>query len=170
MIDLVPLSEEEYQAWARQSATDYAEDNVKAGNWPASEAQQLSEQAVARYLPEGLATKDQYIFGIRDLALEKNVGVLWISIIRDGPRPSAWLSDIKIYEEFRRKGYGELAMHALEEKVRSLGLFKIDLHVFGHNHPAQALYEKMGYRITNITMSKVMDSRDAPPPGNREQK
>ncbi len=166
MIDLVPLSEEEYQVWVRQSVIDYAEEKVRAGNWDASEVERLSEQAVALNLPEGLATKDQCIFSIKDQALDKNVGVLWLSIVRDGPRPWAWLSDIKIYEEFRRKGYGELAMHALEEKARSLGLFKIDLHVFGHNHAAQALYEKMGYRITNINMSKIVDSPASQPPGN----
>ena len=163
MIELVPVTAEEYQVWVRQSVNDYAAEKVRAGNWPASEAQRLGEQALAQNLPEGLATKDQHIFNIKDEALGRDVGVLWLSIVRDGPRPWAWLSDIVIYEEFRRKGYGEQAMHALEDKARSLGLFKIDLHVFGHNHTAQSLYEKMGYKVTNINMSKSLDEPDSEP-------
>jgi ribosomal protein S18 acetylase RimI-like enzyme len=157
MIELVPITEDEYQDWLRLSAAEYAENKVRAGNWPASEAPRLIKETVARMLPDGLATNDQYIFDIRDQGLGKNVGVVWLSIMRDGPRPWAYISDIVIHEEFRRKGYGEQAMYVLEEKARSLGLFKIDLDVFGHNHPARALYEKMGYMITNIKMSKVLD-------------
>jgi hypothetical protein len=29
--------------------------------------------------------------------------------------------------------------------------------VFGHNHEARALYEKLGYVATNIMMSKSLD-------------
>lgn len=160
MIELVPIAEDEYEDWLRQSAADYAANMVQVGNWPVSDAPRLMDQKVARMLPEGLASKDEYIFSIKDQALGKNVGVLWLSIMRDGPKPWAYLSDIMIYEEFRRKGYGEQAMHALEERARSLGLFKVDLHVFGHNHAAQALYEKMGYTVTSIIMFKVLVPAD----------
>jgi len=47
-------------------------------------------------------------------------------------------------------------MQALEERVRHLGLSTISLHVFGHNHAARALYEKLGYVTTNVMMSKTL--------------
>jgi predicted GNAT family acetyltransferase len=30
------------------------------------------------------------------------------------------------------------------------------LHVFGHNQVARALYEKIGYEVTNVLMSKKL--------------
>jgi ribosomal protein S18 acetylase RimI-like enzyme len=47
-------------------------------------------------------------------------------------------------------------MLALEVKARELGLATLSLHVFVFNHEARALYEKLGYAITNINMSKAL--------------
>ncbi len=51
---------------------------------------------------------------------------------------------------------GEQAFQALEIKVRELGLHTIALHVFGHNHAARAMYEKLGYITTNVQMLKTV--------------
>ena len=61
---------------------------------------------------------------------------------------------------FRRRGYGEQAMAAIEDKVRELGLDTIDLHVFGFNTAARALYEKMGYSVTDVNMRKRLIASD----------
>lgn len=45
-------------------------------------------------------------------------------------------------------------MRLLEEHVKSMGINKITLHVFGHNQPAIALYEKMGYKTFSMHMAK----------------
>jgi RimJ/RimL family protein N-acetyltransferase len=37
-----------------------------------------------------------------------------------------------------------------------LGLSGIALHVFGHNHGAQALYAKLGFVATNINLFKSL--------------
>jgi ribosomal protein S18 acetylase RimI-like enzyme len=71
-----------------------------------------------------------------------------------GGQTFAFIYDIIIFEEYRRRGYGEATMLAVEEKVREQGLNSIALHVFGHNHAAKTLYEKIGYEITDINMMK----------------
>jgi ribosomal protein S18 acetylase RimI-like enzyme len=45
----------------------------------------------------------------------------------------------------------------LEELARGMGIREVALHVFGHNHAARALYEKAGYEITNINMTRTLD-------------
>jgi ribosomal protein S18 acetylase RimI-like enzyme len=40
--------------------------------------------------------------------------------------------------------------------VRALNAWRIDLHVFGHNPGAQALYAALGYRVTSVTMAKSL--------------
>ena len=60
-------------------------------------------------------------------------------------RRSVWIYDIIIHEDFRRKDYASRTLDLVEERTRDLGVKSVELHVFGHNRGAQALYEKLGY-------------------------
>lgn len=59
-----------------------------------------------------------------------------------------------IYEEYRQRRYVTRALRALDEKAKELGVDKISLLVFGHNHAAQTLYQKAGYEASGIHMTK----------------
>ena len=82
--------------------------------------------------------------------------MLWVAAETRQGKTRAFVYDFAIDEAHRRQGYGEQAFRALEDKVRALGLDSIALHVFGHNHAARALYEKLGYVTTNINMEKKL--------------
>jgi ribosomal protein S18 acetylase RimI-like enzyme len=107
-------------------------------------------------LPDGVATKDNYLYDIVDEALGLTVGMIWLGHIMQGSKPVVFIDDFVIDEAQRRKGYGEQAMLAAEVQATALGYDTIALHVFGHNHAARALYEKLGYEITNINMAKKL--------------
>jgi len=157
MVRLVPMSKSDYQAFLESGIQRYAEEHVKAGNWHPSEALEKSRkehQQLLQLLPDGVATKNQYLFSIADEETGSKVGMIWFAVDDKRLQPSAFVYDFMIYEEFRRRGYGTQAMRTVEEKVRELGVTKISLHVFGHNHAARDLYEKIGYEITGIHMSK----------------
>ncbi len=156
MVRLVPMNEIEYQAFLDISVREYADDKVKAGNWQPEEALEKSAQEFRRFLPDGVATKDNYLYRIEDETLATTVGTIWLARIMQGTHPIAFIYDFRIDEPFRRKGYGEQAMRAAEEQAKALGFDTIALHVFGHNHAARALYEKIGYEITNINMAKKL--------------
>jgi len=49
----------------------------------------------------------------------------------------------------------------LDEKLISMNVDSVGLHVFGHNIVAQELYKKSGYEITNINMRKVLRKTDS---------
>jgi ribosomal protein S18 acetylase RimI-like enzyme len=161
MVKLVPMTEGEFSAYFDRSVENYARDLARAGNAHPDEALRTSRQQFREMLPEGLSSPEQYLFSIWRGTPGKGgaarVGILWMGIRRAGARAFATLNDFWIFEEYRRQGYGRQALGALEEKVRELGFDEIRLHVFGHNHPARALYEKMGYVATNITMAKKLD-------------
>ncbi len=91
-----------------------------------------------------------------DEATGEKVGHIWFTKMTYGGQTFAFVYDLIIFDEFRRRGYGEATMRALEEKVREQGLDSIGLHVFGHNHAAKALYEKIGYEITDLNMQKKL--------------
>lgn len=155
-ITLTPIGHETYRTWLAESIKDYAADKIEAGTWTADRALELSEQEFTRLLPNGPATPNTVIYAIRAEALSQDVGVLWISIVEHGGVRMAFIYDIIVFEQFRRKGYGRAAMIALEAKVRELGLDRIGLHVFGHNPAARELYAKVGYVITDINMVKKL--------------
>lgn len=155
MIQLVAMTEQDFQDFYEYLIRDYAEDKVKAGNYQQEEALQRSREDIGEELPDGLASKDQYLYSIVEDESAQKVGVLWITVQR--AKQMVFVQDIEIDEAFRRRGYAEQAFLRLEEKVKELGMAKIGLHVFGFNHAAQALYKKLGFEITNIHMEKTLD-------------
>jgi ribosomal protein S18 acetylase RimI-like enzyme len=153
-ITLQPMTAETFQKYLEWSVPNYAEECVRTGNFPAETALQQAEEQFRQLLPQGMATPQQYLFTIHETSDNRAVGYLWFGGRGDATHPFAALYDLMVFPSERRRGYGRQALLALEARARELGLPAIRLHVFGHNHPARALYEKMGYVATNITMAK----------------
>lgn len=154
MTRLLPMNAEQFAAWRDALVKHYADEKVKAGSWSADRALELSEEDTRKLLPDGLATRNHHLFAIHDDRLDRQVGSLWIGVMDWGAGPLAFVYDLEVLPEFRRKGYATQAMQAAEVEARKLGLDTIALHVFGSNHAAQDLYRKMGYEVTDINMSK----------------
>jgi ribosomal protein S18 acetylase RimI-like enzyme len=69
--------------------------------------------------------------------------------------------DVSISQERQREGHAFRAFLALEAEVQKLGLSGIALHVFGGNTSAQALYAKLGFQPTNISLFKSVGAPGA---------
>ena len=156
MVQLVPMTESEFQMYCKSAVENYAQEHVKAGDWHPSDALQRAEKEFQRLLPDGLASKNHHFFSIQDDRTGENVGMIWFAVRSEALRPLAFIYDFLIYQEFRRRGYGEQAFVQLEEKAKELGLDKISLQVLGHNKAAIALYQKAGYEITDLHMEKKL--------------
>lgn len=153
---LRPMTEAAYQRFWRESVADYAQEKVIAGQWPAETAADQSAAEFAHLLPQGLATPDHHLYEICDPATGQAVGHLWFAIeVRHGVR-MAYVYDLAVQPEHQRRGHATRAFGAMEERVRALNVWRIDLHVFGHNPGAQALYAALGYRVTSVTMAKSL--------------
>ena len=100
---------------------------------------------------------DQSFCSIWDQAAGASVGSIWYGVRHQGGRTTVVLYVLVIFEQYRRKGYGAQALWLLEDRVRALGLDEIRLYVFGHNRLVRALYEKMGYTATSLTMTRKLD-------------
>lgn len=153
-IRLAPMTEEEFKRFLEREIADYAQENVKAGYWSESEALDKSREKHQSLLPDGLATPNHYLFHIQNTVTGDRVGVLWLFANVTAARPSGFIYDLLIEEEFRRRGYARQAMLAVEEKARELGLGSIGLHVFAHNPSAKALYDQLGYQVRSVNMIK----------------
>lgn len=156
MARLEPMTESEFQIYRERLIREYAADKVRAEQWSIEDAPSRSEQEIDELLPQGLATRDHYLYSIYAETAAKPVGVLWFAVVHRDSSRSAFIYDFEVDSDWRGKGYGSQALSAVEAQARALGLDRIELHVFGHNPRALKLYEKVGYKITNINMAKKL--------------
>jgi len=157
MVRLVLMLESDLVSYLEIIIPNYAAENVKAGYWSEEEALGKSRDAISNLLPEGVNSKNQHLYKIEDVKSGQRVGIIWLNARADAPHPSGFIYDVEVNEEFCGKGYGKQAMLAIEEKARELGLKSIGLHVFAHNVVAKGLYEKIGYEIKSLNMTKAID-------------
>ena len=154
MVTLIPIEQADFEIFLEQEIVEYAQDKVKSGNWLAEEALEKSRAECMRLLPDGPQTKDQFVFAILDEQTHQKLGVLWVQVKLDEPRRSAFIYDFVIEPQFRGQGFGKQALQALDKKLGEMNVESVSLHVFAHNTTAIALYEKMGYSVTNLYLGK----------------
>lgn len=154
MVSLEPMTEAEFEGYLEHAIADYAEEKVRAGNWPREGAREKSAQEFHKLLPEGIDSAGQHLFSVVARDTGERVGMIWFAVSEASQQPFAFICDFRIDEALQGRGYGKAALLALEDEVRSRGLGAISLHVFGHNHAARALYDKLGYEVTNLNMTK----------------
>jgi ribosomal protein S18 acetylase RimI-like enzyme len=159
MTALVPMTLAQFDAFICESVPAYADDKVAAGQWPRSEALARSQAEFDQLLPQGLATQDNLLYAITD-AGGAQVGLLWVAVQERAGQRIAYVYDVSVRPEHQRQGHASRAFAALDEVVRELGLAGVALHVFGHNTAARALYERLGFRATNINLFKAVQAGD----------
>ncbi len=152
-VDLVPISEYEFQIYKENSIKNYAKEKVKSGNWSENESENLSRKSFENILKDGINTKGHTIFSIRDRDNGSSVGILWVEW-NNKEFNSTYIWDILIFENYRKLRYGSSALRELEIIAKMKGSKAIVLHVFGHNHIALDMYNKLGFKVTNIIMKK----------------
>lgn len=154
MVKLIPMEEADYEAYLERGIREYAAEHVRNGDWNPAEAEALSRKEHEKLLPDGVRSKDQFIWSIVTDAGEK-LGVLWAHVKMDSPRRRAFIYDFIIEPAHRGKGFGKQALQALDEQLASMNVESVALHVFAHNTNALELYKKMGFAATDLHMRKV---------------
>jgi ribosomal protein S18 acetylase RimI-like enzyme len=154
---LEPMDEATYAAWLETTIREYAQEKVEAGNWLASEAQERSEQGFAELLPQGRATPGHQLRSMVNADGER-VGYAWFVPVERPFGRVAFIYDIAVNQEHRRKGHAQAALAEIEAFARAHDCVGVELHVFGWNTAARQLYLRSGYVETNITMLKRVDS------------
>jgi ribosomal protein S18 acetylase RimI-like enzyme len=156
VIRLEPMDDAAFDRWQTTSIPEFAQEKVDAGTWPKSEALQRSAQSYREELPDGLATPGNVI---RSMVNEdgERVGYAWWTP-RDRPTGQvAFIMDIAVYPEHRRRGYAQAALAGIEAWARDNGCVGVQLHVHGANTGARELYRKAGFVETDVTMLKRVD-------------
>ncbi|UJL46247.1 GNAT family N-acetyltransferase [Virgibacillus sp. NKC19-16] len=150
-INLQKMNAVEFQQYHSYAIKNFANEQMKSGNWEQHEAMIKAKQEYEKLLPAGEKTVHNYLFTIRDG--DQEVGMIWLT---QRTNEKGFIYDINIWKGNQGKGYGKQAMKEIETVAKKIGLVSIGLHVFGHNKIAWSLYEKLGYIETNINMEKML--------------
>jgi ribosomal protein S18 acetylase RimI-like enzyme len=156
-VKFVEMTDKEFKDYLDLAIQSYADDKIRAGNYPPESGLEDARKEFAHYLPEGRFTKGQHIFSVVDDESRARVGMIWFATNMEEVPDSAFIYDIRIDDRYQNQGLGTASLLALETKVKELGKRKILLHVFAHNVGAKKLYEKLGYDTTNIMMAKELN-------------
>ncbi|WP_088043655.1 N-acetyltransferase [Bacillus sp. EAC] len=154
MITLRLINEIEFDDYFHQAIKGYAKEKVASTNWTEEEALLKATNEFCQLLPNREKTENHYVYNIFNDNLK--VGVIWLGLVSPSRKEDGYIYDFIIFDEFQGKGYGKKTMIEIDKKAKELGMNRIELHVFGHNKIARLLYEKIGYEITNIIMSKTI--------------
>ena len=153
------MTEDEFAAYLARAVRSYADAHTRAGDVEPEEALERAQKDYDELLPEGLRSKNQHLFTLTHETLGA-IGLVWFELKERREKKSAYLFDIEVREDLRGQGLGRRALELAEAKIRELGARSVGLNVFGYNHAARALYEKMGYQITGMGMKKELGPAD----------
>src|SRR4051794_32722287 len=135
------MTPEAFEAFRVNLVRDYA-DELHAAGMTRDAADERSRTQTAELMPDGVVSAGQAFFTawVDDVP----VGHLWLST----ERPMAFVYDIVVREDQRRKGFGAAIMNAGALWSREHGHHALGLNVFAHNPGARALYESLGFVVT----------------------
>lgn len=154
MAILIPMTEGEFQMYLAYSIQDYAQSRIKSEQWSEDEAPQEAERQYAQILSQGLQTPQHYFWMVMDEQLVKKVGIIWFALREQAGEQYAIVHDVKIFEEFRRRSYVTKASQLLAKKAAELGASVVSVQIFGHSPASREMYEKLGYSVTDTSISK----------------
>ena len=74
-----------------------------------------------------------------------SLGSCFVGFSTFAARPLLNIHDVHVLKEHQKRGIGRRLLEAAESEARRLGCCKLTLEVLENNHPAAALYEKLGF-------------------------
>lgn len=145
------------------------------------------EKEIDALLPDGEKTKKHYLYAIdiNDFCPDKQVadsvgissgyagihansnagitvGYLWVFVVKKEGKEIAFLMDIFVYPEYRRRGIARNALGLAEKLLAERGCDTIRLHVEGSNSAAKNLYAGLGYVfVQRAENGEILEKRTA---------
>ena len=160
MIRLEPMTPAQYERYLETAIPSYAQAHLRAGDCTAEEAPRLAKMDYDELLPQGLATPNQHLCSIFAEELVEPVGMIWFALREARGRKTAYIYDFIVEPQWRGKGYGTETLRLVEGLLAAQGVTRLSLNVMGWTHQARALYERTGFAVAGIGMTKVIARRE----------
>lgn len=138
------MTDDEFEKFYGWSIQNHAKELTEELQISYDAARAQAQQEVAGMLPDGLETADNHLMTIA--ADGETVGFIWTLHEEFQGKKQSFLCDFAIWEDKRRKGYGQAALLLAEQREKADGCVESVLFVADDNAAAIALYGKNGYQ------------------------
>jgi ribosomal protein S18 acetylase RimI-like enzyme len=132
----------------------YVAERAAADHVSAEVAEQYARDQHARLLPDGHLTTGHRFLRMVSTNSDQPVGGVWFWI--DVENKQAFLYNITVFTQYRRRGVATNALALVEEMVREAGCATLGLNVFSSNDGAIALYRRVGFSAVSSYFNKVL--------------
>jgi len=150
-ITLEPKNPDEVAAWLPVAMREYEESRMEAGD-SAEGADAARAESEQRFFPDGRLIDGHLLFTIR-LAGD-DAGWFWLGPWNGTGVEDWWIYDIRVYDEFQRRGIARVVMQRADAIARDGGAKSLGLNAFAYNVPAITLYQSLGYLTASLHMRK----------------
>jgi len=82
------------------------------------------------------------------------VGYIWAYYNRFRDENRVYISEIRVIEEYRGKGYGEKLINCVEKEAKGLNVNAMYIHAEAMNEGAIRLYKRIGFEPERIQLRK----------------
>jgi ribosomal protein S18 acetylase RimI-like enzyme len=145
-VTLVEMTTAEFARRRGPMIQEYAESVAALNGVPLRDAVTQAEQETVKSLADGPRTPGQLL---RTAWVDgAEVGWIWASMPGHAVPEMAWIDELVVDEKYRRLGYGQAIMQAIEAELAGRGVSRLGLNVFGYNDVARRLYERLGFEVT----------------------
>ena len=163
VVTLAPLTCEERRSFVAAQIADYAEWLVEPGEAPDQDAARAHARAEIEPEVEAAVQAGEQFWSAHD-ARGATVGWLWVNLAGEGLPPDvAFLYQILVTPDVRRRGFGAAVLAALELALAAAGRRELRLNVWDTNVAGRRLYERAGYeQVEQFTAKRQLRKRLAP--------
>ncbi|WP_220739713.1 GNAT family N-acetyltransferase [Leuconostoc miyukkimchii] len=151
MLKLTVMDTNHFKKYINTAVQEYATEKEAAGTWLKVDALKNAQDTYDRLLPLGLETPHNFFYTILDDTTI--VGYVWFGADNEN-ESVAFIFDFEIYAPYQNKGFGSGALDLVTPEAKEKGFTSLGLHVFGSNTRAIHVYEKSGFKITDVKMKK----------------
>jgi ribosomal protein S18 acetylase RimI-like enzyme len=154
-VRLEAMPENEYTAHVERSTANFAKSSPRYRDWNYDEAvADVRKDYFSKIMPQGFASPGHLLYLLYEG--ETRIGVLHLGETPVPGSKSLYAWDFEIFEPFRGRGLGKLAMKQAAILMKERGYTRVTLNVFGQNTVARGLYESMGFEVRSVQMSKEL--------------
>lgn len=104
-------------------------------------------------LPQGLDTPGHDFLVALAPADGRRVGFAWLF----HEERAGFVYDVVVEETERGRGLGRALMEHAADHLARAGIEVVGLNVFGHNHVARRLYDSLGYRVVDQSVTLPLE-------------
>ena len=149
---LCEMTSPEYRIFIEELTLDYARDLAITDDLPLELTTVRAAEKIGGLLCNGQHTAEHFFRKATCTSSGKLIGNFWLNI--KAKDAEAYLYYFIVVPDERRKGNGQALIALIEAFAKEHGCRQIWLNVMSHNPGALALYEKSGFRIATMHMSK----------------